>query len=238
MDVQLAQPVFRLKAGATSCTILQLMQTDLQEFEQQLGVTVAQAPDFFAGVPVVIDLEKLLPEMTPDFSALKAMMLQKGMVPVGIRHGSEAQREAAHRSGLAALSAGKTSAASGQNGTRAESQRPMSRLVTSPVRSGTQIYARDADLVVVASVSPGAELLADGHIHVYGPLRGRALAGVQGNRDARIFCTSLFAELVSIAGFYLTREDMQSLPENHGMIQVYLEGEQVRIEPVAQSHFA
>jgi septum site-determining protein MinC len=93
-----------------------------------------------------------------------------------------------------------------------------------------QIYAKDTDLIVTAPVSAGAELLADGNIHVYGPLRGRALAGVQGNANARIFCRSLEAELVSIAGYYLTREDMQTLPENHGMIQIYLDNEQVRIE--------
>jgi septum site-determining protein MinC len=82
-------------------------------------------------------------------------------------------------------------------------------------------------------VSPGAELFADGHIHVYGPLRGRAIAGVQGNQEARIFCRTLEAELVSIAGFYLTKEDMLTLPStNGGMLQIYLENEQVKIAAV------
>lgn len=81
------------------------------------------------------------------------------------------------------------------------------KLVTRPVRSGQQVYARDTDLIVIGQVGPGAEVLADNNIHVYGPLRGRALCGVTGNKDARIFCQSLEAELVSIAGIYKVLED-------------------------------
>ncbi len=113
---------------------------------------------------------------------------------------------------------------------------PRTRLITTPIRSGMQVYAREADLVVLASVSPGAELLADGHIHVYGALRGRALAGVRGNKEARIFCSTLEAELISIAGYYLTKENMPELPAGHGMIQVFLHGEQVLIEPVIRTN--
>ncbi len=78
-----------------------------------------------------------------------------------------------------------------------------SKVITQPVRSGQQIYAKDADLIILSSVGTGAELLADGHIHVYGTLRGRALAGIQGDKSARIFCSDLQAEMVSIAGQYL-----------------------------------
>ncbi len=85
-----------------------------------------------------------------------------------------------------------------------------SRVITEPVRSGQQIYVRGGDLIVLAPVSHGAELLADGHIHVYGPLRGRALAGVTGDQNAHIFCQSLEAELISIAGQYKISEDMAS----------------------------
>ncbi|MGC2413773.1 MAG: septum site-determining protein MinC, partial [Stellaceae bacterium] len=92
--------------------------------------------------------------------------------------------------------------------------RPAARLVTTPVRSGTQIYARGTDLIVTASVSSGAELVADGNIHVYGPLRGRALAGASGDTAARIFCSRLEAELVSIAGNYLVSDQLP--PEQRG----------------------
>lgn len=81
------------------------------------------------------------------------------------------------------------------------------KVITQPVRSGQQVYAQNADLIVLASVSTGSELLADGNIHVYGALRGRALAGIQGDPNARIFCSSLQAELVSIAGQYLIPEE-------------------------------
>jgi septum site-determining protein MinC len=81
-------------------------------------------------------------------------------------------------------------------------------LVTEPVRSGTQLYARGTDLIVAAAASAGSELVADGNIHVYGALRGRALAGASGDRKARIFCSRLEAELVSIAGHYLVSEQL------------------------------
>jgi septum site-determining protein MinC len=85
-----------------------------------------------------------------------------------------------------------------------------SRIIYQPVRSGQQIYAQDSDLIILSQVSAGAEVLADGNIHIYGPLRGRALAGVRGNTEARIFCNSLEAELVSIAGQYKISEDLQT----------------------------
>ena len=95
------------------------------------------------------------------------------------------------------------------------------RIITSPVRGGQQIYAQGGDLIVTASVSPGAELLADGNIHVYGAMRGRALAGIKGNTKARIFCQQMTAEMVSIAGQYKVCEDLRrdhSLDELAGRV--------------------
>jgi septum site-determining protein MinC len=106
--------------------------------------------------------------------------------------------------------------------------RASARLVTEPVRSGTQIYARGTDLVVPAAVSPGAELVADGNIHVYGALRGRALAGANGDAGARIFCARLEAELVSIAGRYLVSEQLPA--EQRGFpVEIALVDEQLTI---------
>lgn len=107
-----------------------------------------------------------------------------------------------------------------------------SKVVVQPVRSGRQIYAQGGDLIVLASISPGAELIADGHIHVYGTLRGRALAGIAGNTEARIFCRSLEAELVSIGGYWRVRDD---IPEEliGKPVQIHLDGEHVVIEPLA-----
>ncbi|MFN3579323.1 MAG: septum site-determining protein MinC, partial [Pseudomonas sp.] len=104
-----------------------------------------------------------------------------------------------------------------------------SKIVTQPIRSGQQVYAPGGDLIVLAPVSAGSELLADGNIHVYGPLRGRALAGVRGNTEARIFCQSLEAELVSIAGQYKVAEDLRKLNWKTA-VQVSLEGDSLKIE--------
>lgn len=103
--------------------------------------------------------------------------------------------------------------------------------VTQPVRSGQQIYARGTDLVILAAVSPGAEVLADGHVHVYGALNGRALAGVRGNTNARIFCKSFRAELVSIAGIYGLSEQFDASLIG-APTQVSLQGDTLRIEPL------
>ena len=103
-----------------------------------------------------------------------------------------------------------------------------SKVISQPVRSGQQIYAKDSDLIVLAPVSHGAELIADGHIHVYGSLRGRALAGVNGNNQARIFCHQLEAELIAIAGHFWISEDMQNntLTQN---VQIYIENDRLQV---------
>ena len=106
------------------------------------------------------------------------------------------------------------------------------RLITQPVRSGRQIYAHGGDLVVMSSIGAGAELLADGHIHVYGALRGRALAGVSGDREARIFCRSLEAELVSIAGYWRVRDDIPDALIGKPA-QIFLDSDRIAIEPLA-----
>jgi len=103
------------------------------------------------------------------------------------------------------------------------------RVITTPIRGGQQIYAQGGDLVVIAAVSPGAELLADGNIHVYGPLRGRALAGVKGDPKARIFCQQLAAEMVSVAGHYKVAEDLRREPLWGQPVQVGLAGDVLNI---------
>ncbi|MEE9332473.1 MAG: septum site-determining protein MinC, partial [Granulosicoccaceae bacterium] len=104
-------------------------------------------------------------------------------------------------------------------------------LVNRPVRSGQQVYARDTDLIVMGSIGAGAEVIADGNIHVYGPLRGKALCGVSGNTETRIFCQSLEAELVSVAGNYRLLEE---IPEDlHGKpAQIWLDKDRLNIEPL------
>ncbi|MEO8400612.1 MAG: septum site-determining protein MinC [Gammaproteobacteria bacterium] len=227
------QACFQFKASFAPCSILQLTRYDLDALEKQITETIKRAPTFFLGAPIVIDLEKINTESTVDFIKLKEILLANNLVPMGVRNASPEQLVSAAANGLPVLTIGKLSHAETSKKKTVEAERPNTKLISSPVRSGMQIYAKETDLIIVSTVSAGAELLADGNIHVYGPLRGRALAGVQGNKHARIFCRTLEAELISIAGFYLTKEDMQPLPESHGMIQIYLDNEQVRIETIS-----
>lgn len=227
------QVCFQFKASFLPCTILQLFRYDLDEMEKQVSDTVQQAPNFFTGSPVVIDLEKVKDLGGLNFDRMKQILAKQGMVPVGVKGGSIEQLAAAASVGLMTLSVAKPSTTQPEKEkVKTEERIHTTKMITQPIRSGMQVYVKDGDLIVTAQVSPGAELLSDGHIHVYGALRGRALAGVQGNINARIFCRTLEAELVSIAGYYLTKEDIHKLPAYDGMIQIYLENEQVKIESV------
>ncbi|MBB5426350.1 septum site-determining protein MinC [Paraburkholderia atlantica] len=128
-----------------------------------------------------------------------------------------------------------TAAAAGEPTSAAEPVRlatsPQTMVVDKPLRSGQRIYAK-GDLVVLGLVSYGAEVIAEGNIHIYAPLRGRALAGVQGNHDARIFCTCLEPELISIAGIYRTTENPLPADVLGKPVQIWLEDEKLMIEPL------
>lgn len=225
------QVCFQLKANFLPCTVLQLLRYDLDILDQQLNKMVKSAPNFFQGAPVVLELEKMHTAGILDFAKIRAVLNQYQMVLMGIRGGNAEQMQAAASIGLPTINLGKTTPAK-SNETAAAVAPSKTVLVNKPVRSGIQLYAKDGDLIVTGAVSPGAELMADHHIHVYGPLRGRAMAGLQGNTQARIFCRELDAELVSIAGYYLTKEDLQRGPKCDGIIQIFLENEQIRIEPL------
>jgi septum site-determining protein MinC len=223
---------FQLKTSFLPCAVLQLTRYDLDAIEEQLKASIQRAPHFFQNSPVILDLEAIKTLGMLDFPRLKDMFIAQGLVPIGVRGGSEEQIIAAKAVGLPFLTISKTSSAETANKKSTENPSPTTKLVSTPVRAGMQVYARASDLIMIGKVSPGAELLSDGHIHVYGTLRGRAMAGVQGNKNARIFCQKLEAELVSIAGFYLTKEDMQSLPTQEGMIQIYLDNDEVKISGI------
>jgi septum site-determining protein MinC len=135
------------------------------------------------------------------------------------------------RAGITARAQQQARAAAAEQIAAANPVKRPSKLVTQPVRSGQQIYARDADLIIMAQVSEGAEVLADGHIHVYGGLRGRALAGVKGDQTARIFCSSLEAELLSVAGNFMLSDDFREQVWKRP-VQVLLKQENLTIEPL------
>jgi septum site-determining protein MinC len=190
------------------------------DFAVELGRQIALSPRFFDQAPVVLDIKGSLAFMDPtDFEDAKVLLQRHKLVPIGFKNASAAQVRAAMAAGLSSFNASSPSRRvaepAPQPAPRPAEPPPVSigpggrsRLVTAPVRSGAQIYARGADLIVTASVSAGAELIADGHIHVYGTLRGRAIAGAQGDSEARIFCKRLEAELISVAGRYLVSENI------------------------------
>jgi septum site-determining protein MinC len=182
-------------------------------FADALAQQVQRSPRFFQNAPVVLDLKGADGfAASGEFARAGQLLREHTLALVGVQNAEPGQLEAASAAGLASFAPTASQPARRApppvSAPEAPPPRTSARLVTIPVRSGTQIYARGADLVVTASVSPGAELVADGNIHVYGPLRGRALAGASGDTDARIFCSRLEAELVSIAGRYLVSEQL------------------------------
>jgi septum site-determining protein MinC len=202
------EPSFELKGSLFTLTVFRLLRDDAGAIATELAEKRAQAPGFFANTPVVIDLEGLEEGCVPDLAVISGLMRDHGLMPAAVRGGGDALREAAAALGLGVLSAApatKPRAASAAQ----EPPAPTTTIIRRPVRSGQQVYARGGDLVVLAPVSAGSELLADGDIHVYGALRGRALAGVRGNTRARIYCQSMGAELVSVAGNYRVMEDIE-----------------------------
>jgi len=216
---------FEIKSGAVHLPILKLLSNEMGAFSAQLKEKVRQAPDFFRHAPMAIDLHEMA-GADVDFSALVRAMRACGLVPVGICGGGERHLQAAREADLSLLTLVRHEAPA-----PAPKPAEASKIVDLPVRSGQRIYAAGGDLVVLSQVSAGAEIMADGNIHVYGALRGRALAGVQGNLDCRIFCHDLQAELVSIGGHYKISENIGDAVRGKP-VQVYLKDNALIIEKI------
>lgn len=220
---------FKLKGRLYTFTVLHVLSSDHNSFVQQLSETVAKAPKLFEQTPVVFDLS-FVQNLEIDLPALIQKAREHGIIPVAIQGGNALHTSLAQCQGLAVLHASSTQDKPIIERTIEHTpQDATTKLVTTPVRSGQQVVAKGADLVITSSVSHGAELLADGCIHVYGALRGRALAGLSGNKEARIFCHSLDAELVSIAGYYRLSDAIEPYD---GPCQIYLLDDHIQIEPL------
>ena len=208
---------FEIKSANLPLVALLLRSTALDALTRELALRFGDIPDFFDQDPLVIDLSPLQVAGTShteiDFPALIALLVSYRVVPIAVKGGSAAQMAAAWQAGLpGAPDAQLLTPKPTPEATRRQSAplpaAPLGALVIDkPLRSGQQVYARGRDLVVLAMVNAGAEVIADGHIHVYAPLRGKAMAGARGNTDARIFALALEAELLSIAGVYRTSEN-------------------------------
>lgn len=222
---------FKLKGRLYTFTVLQVLHPDIPLFSQQLTEVIQKAPKLFEQIPVVFDFSSMQADEC-DLKGLCNAAREQGVLPVAIQGGSPLLNTIAQCQGLAILQGSSSqdkTVLDEQTSQAGLSDMVKSRLITTPVRSGQQVVAKGSDLVIAAAVSHGAELLADGNIHVYGPLRGRALAGISGNRQARIFCHSLDAELIAIAGCYRLRD---AIEPSQVPCQIYLQDEHIVIEPI------
>lgn len=237
------QTVLEFKSSTFFVLVLILHSNDLAMVEQKLLEKISQAQDFFRNSPIVLDIRELNQQgYEIDITQLINLIRRVGLFPVGIRGGNDQQNHQAATLYIPIdMSQSTTSLPT-------ETQKPTvatrstathevikeivvntaTTLISQPVRSGQRIYAA-GDLIILTQVSAGAEIMAEGNIHVYNTLRGRALAGVQGNREARIFCSDLQAELISIAGDYKTSEDLKDIVPKKP-VQIYLQDQALIIK--------
>lgn len=248
----------KLKGEMSMLNALYVNDLDLEQLMTELESKRDEAPQFFMQSPVIVDCTELGEDAKDlDFSQLKNGLLELGFIPVGVRNAPESISASLNASGWAVMrstqdsapkssskkegdiasdNADETNAEEGQEQEVVAEQQAAPTIssvtVDRPVRSGQQIYAAQADMTVLAPTSAGSEVMADGSIHVYGAIRGRVLAGARGNTSARIFCQSLQAELIAIAGRYqLLDESDTELKGKPAMI--HLDGEKLIIEPLA-----
>ena len=252
------EPAGELKIGQVGIANLRVRTLDVDKLAQEMRERVSRAPKLFARAAVVVDFGGLssTPDAATARALLQGLR-DAGVLPVALAYGSSDNEALAVELGLPLLAkfraqyepAGGDAPAPARE---ASTARPMPKapaepapagtsatpakapggepglVQTAPVRSGQQVYAENRDLTVVTAVGAGAEVIADGSIHIYGALRGRALAGAQGNEKARIFCREFHAELVAIAGHYKVLEDIPR--ELRGKaVQIWLEKDQLNI---------
>ena len=212
-----------------SLTQLTLDTEDAAAAEQALADYAGRVPAAMRELPLVLDGPSGLP-LAPALNQLQKAGLN---VVAAMQGGLQAQ---ARQLGLAVISpamlggARPAAAAASPEPAPAATAARSTRLISTPVRSGQQIYAEGADLVITAAVSAGAEVIADGCVHVYGVLRGRAIAGARGNTEARVFCMKQEAELIAVAGVYAVADQIQ---DTRGQaVQALLSDDRLRIEPM------
>lgn len=248
-------PAGELKIGQVGIANLRVRTLDVAQLSAEMRDRVARAPKLFGRAAVIVDFGGLA--QTPDVATARALLdglREAGVLPVALAWGSSDNEQLAGQLGLpllakfraqyepegtapATAAAAATQASGAASGSAPTQTAPAAALSpggepglmqTAPVRSGQQIYAENRDLTVLTAVGAGAEVIADGSIHIYGALRGRALAGAQGNEKARIFCREFHAELVAVAGHYKVLEDIPR--ELRGKpVQVWLDDAQLMI---------
>lgn len=243
-----------LKVGQVGIANLRIRTLDVERLAAEMRERVTRAPNLFSRAAVIVDFGGL--SQVPDAATARRLLDElrhAGVLPVALAYGTRENEALAQELGLpllarfraqyetspgseavAEVAAARAPAAVEPvpEPPRTEAPVAVSLMHVTPVRSGQQVYAQGRDLVVAANVGAGAEVIADGSIHIYGPLRGRALAGAQGNEKARIFCREFHAELVAIAGRYKVIEEVPQ--ELRGKaVQVWLEDDSLRMAEIA-----
>jgi septum site-determining protein MinC len=250
---QAASDACELRFGQVGMACVHVRRADAGALHDELLRRVQAAPQMFGRAAVVLDLGHLM--QLPDDATVQALLdaiRRAGMLPAGIAYGTSETAGLAERIGLPLIAkfraayepategaprpaAGDAAAAKAPVPTTelaepaaepAVGETRLAMLHTGSVRSGQQLYARERDLIVTGTVANGAEVIADGNIHVYGSLRGRAMAGAQGAESTRIFVSEFHAELVAIAGQYRVFEQIPADLEGHA-VQCWLDGEKL-----------
>ncbi|MFW5833606.1 MAG: septum site-determining protein MinC [Pseudomonadota bacterium] len=215
---------YQIRGTLQTLLSLRVDDPEAPDFFDQLKDDVLRSPGFFKNAPVVIDVEPILDRAPTELRLFVAKVRASGLQPIALSGGDKIWNDAAKAVGLSIL-AGGSHVPLGATAEPAPAPEPAppppseappppapaaSRavLLDQAVRGGQQVYAEGGDLVCLAPVSSGADVIASGHVHVYAPLRGRAFAGFEGDRSAMIFCDKLEAELVSIAGFHLVADEL------------------------------
>ncbi len=228
-----SHPFIRLR-GRSFMALVLAPELPLGDWLAALDAQIDRSPSFFEGRPVVVDLAGL-PRELPDAAGLLQELERRGIHIIGTE-GAHPSWEGIEAWGRPLPNAGKpgrpievpdeprgaAAAAVDQTG------EPNSLVIAEPVRSGQSIVFERGDVTVLGSVASGAEVMAGGSIHIYGTLRGRAIAGIAGNGRARVFCRKLQAELVAIDGVYQTADDMPSALIGRP-VQAWLDGEQMKM---------
>lgn len=238
------KPAFEIKSARTDALAVYLHNADSTALDAALAKCAAQYREL--NLPLILDMQDFRPAEA-DLPAVLAVFRRHRLPVAALRHSDEVWAATAADNGLPFTPPGKERPVpleTADAGTVAEITGEIASetakqaghptvLVTEPVRTGQQVYAENADLIVTGTVSEGAELIADGNIHIYASMRGRALAGAKGRRDARIFIHSMQAELVSIAGIYRNFE--QQLPEHlyRKPVQIHLQDDRLVIAAIA-----
>ena len=228
VDVEPTRQLVRLR-GRSYLAFVFSPVVPIMEWLEDIDATLARSPGFFLGKPVVLDLS------TVDLSGSAISHLVKSLEKRSIRvlgiEGCEAARLTANMPPL--LTGGRHAPIQQVEPEKPEVRPPAaSLLLDTPVRSGQSVVFPDGDVTVVGSVASGAEIVAGGSIHVYGTLRGRAMAGVNGNSSARIYCHKMEAELLAIDGYYQTAEEIPDALRNRP-VQALLEGNVMRVTPLS-----